>query len=99
MGCLFALFALGIPRMAVLLLWMARPEYFASVLSNSWLLGPLIGVFFLPIATLLFVLLWTPGVGLTGLDWLFVGIGLLLDIAAIFGSGWFQRRSGSGYKG
>lgn len=99
MGCLFAFFALGIPRMAVLLLWMARPEYFASVLSNSWLLGPLIGVFFLPITTLLFVLLWTPNVGLTGLDWLFVGIGLLLDLAAIFGSGWFQRRSGSGYKG
>lgn len=99
MGCLFALFALGIPRMAVLLLWMARPEYFASVLSNSWLLGPVVGFFFLPIATLLFVLLWTPNVGLTGLDWLFVGIGLLLDLAAIFGSGWFQRRSGSGYKG
>ncbi len=99
MGCLFASFALGIPRLAVLLLWMARPEYFASVLSNSWLLGPLIGVFFLPITTLLYVLLWTPNVGLTGLDWLFVGIGLLLDLAAIFGSGWVQRRSGSGYKG
>ena len=44
MGCLFGFFALGVPRMAVLLLWMARPEYFAAVLSNSWVLGPLLGL-------------------------------------------------------
>lgn len=100
MGCLFAFFALGVPRLAVLTLWMARPEYFASVLSTSWILGPMVGVFFLPIATLLYVLLWTPDVGLVGLDWLWVGIGLFLDLAAIFGSGWYQRRSSSsGYTG
>ncbi|MBE2238261.1 MAG: hypothetical protein IAE81_10750 [Caldilineaceae bacterium] len=99
MGCLFAFFAIGAPRLAVLLLWMARPETFAATLSNSWLLGPLIGIFFLPLTTLLYVLLWAPGVGLVGLDWLWVGLAFLLDIGALFGSGWAQRRSGSGYKG
>ena len=99
MGCLFAFFALGMPRLAVLLLWRARPAYFANTLSNSFLLGPLIGVFFLPLTTLMYVLLFTPGTGLTTLDYVWVGIALLLDLAALFGSGWANRRRGSGYKG
>lgn len=99
MGCLFAFFALGVPRLSVLLLWMARPAYFTETLGNSWLLGPLIGFFFLPLTTLLYVLLWTPGTGIVGIDWLWLGIGLLLDLGAIFGSGWVQRRGDSGYKG
>lgn len=99
MGWLFALFALGVPRLAVLLLWMARPEYFADVLSNSFVLGPLVGVFVLPLTTLMYVLLWTPSVGLAGLDYVWIGLALILDLGAMVGSGWFSRRSKSGYTG
>ena len=41
---------------------------------------PLLGLIFMPFATLMYVLLWVPGVGVTGWDWFWVGIAALLDI-------------------
>ena len=43
-------------------------------------LWPLLGIIFLPFATLMYVLLYTPGRGLIGWDWFWVGIAALLDI-------------------
>jgi hypothetical protein len=78
MGCLFALFAGVFPRLAVLILWIARPERIDAAFSTF--LWPLLGIIFLPFATLIYVLLYTPGRGLSGWDWFWVVLAALLDI-------------------
>ena len=65
-GCLFAVFAGLFPRLAVLLIWLARPLYVDAVFGGNWL-WPVLGVIFLPLTTLMYVLMWTPGIGLVGL--------------------------------
>jgi uncharacterized membrane protein len=41
---------------------------------------PLLGIIFLPFATLIYLLLYTPGRGLSGWDWFWVVLAALLDI-------------------
>ena len=78
MACLFALFAGVFPRLALLIVWIARPATVDAAFS-TWL-WPLLGIIFLPFATLIYVLLYTPGRGLSGWDWFWVVLAALLDI-------------------
>ena len=78
MGCLFAMFAGLFPRLAVLILWIARPERIDAAFDTFLL--PLLGIIFLPFATLIYVLLYTPGRGLTGGEWLWVVLAGLFDL-------------------
>jgi hypothetical protein len=78
MGCLFALFAGVFPRLAVFIVWIARPERVDAAFSTF--LWPLLGIIFLPFATLIYLLLYTPGRGLSGWDWFWVVLAALLDI-------------------
>jgi hypothetical protein len=57
MGCLLAIFAGAFPRLAVLILWIARPERVDAAFSSF--LWPLLGIVFLPFATLIYLLLYT----------------------------------------
>ena len=41
----------------------------------------MLGIIFLPFATLIYVIVYTPGVGLTGFDWFWVILAVLLDIS------------------
>jgi hypothetical protein len=66
MGCIFALFAGIFPRLALLIVWVARPERVDAAFDTFLL--PLLGIIFLPFATLIYVLLYTPGRGVTGGD-------------------------------
>ena len=70
MACLFALFGGLFPRLALLVLWIARPALVGAAF-NTFLL-PLLGIIFLPFATLIYVIVYTPGVGLIGFDWFWV---------------------------
>ena len=79
MGCLFALFGGAFPRLALLIVWIARPALVAAAF-NTFLL-PLLGFIFLPFTTLIYVIVYTPTVGLTGFDWFWVILALLLDIS------------------
>ena len=90
MGCLFALFAGFFPRLAVLFIWLARPAMFTAAFGGSWLL-PVIGVLVLPFTTLMYVILWSPGVGLTGLDWLWLILAVAIDLANLGGTGYTNR--------
>ena len=58
MGCLFALFGGLFPRLALLILWIARPALVGAAF-NTFLL-PLLGIIFLPFATLIYVIVYTP---------------------------------------
>ena len=78
MGCLFALFGGLFPRLALLIVWIVFPGLVAAAF-NTFLL-PLLGIIFLPFATLIYVIVYTPGVGLTGFDWIWVILAVLLDI-------------------
>ena len=95
MGCLFVIFAGAFPRLAVLFFWIARPAVFDAVFG-TWI-WPLLGIIFLPFTTLMYVLLWTPGVGLTGFDWVWIGLAVLIDIAGHAGNAYTNRDRVPGY--
>ena len=88
MGCLFALFGGLFPRLALLVLWIARPVLVGAAFSTFLL--PLLGFIFLPFTTLIYVFVYTPGVGLIGFDWFWVILALLLDISH-WTAGYTQR--------
>jgi hypothetical protein len=89
-GCLFAIIGGLFPRLGVLFIWLARPVYFSAAFGGNWL-WPLLGVIFLPFTTLMYVLLWSPGVGLTGLDWLWLLLAIVLDLGNVGGTGYANR--------
>jgi uncharacterized membrane protein YczE len=78
MGCLFALMAGVFPRLALFIVWVARPERVDAAFS-TWI-WPLLGIIFLPFTTLIYVLLYTPGIGLTNGDWAWVILAVILDL-------------------
>jgi hypothetical protein len=96
MGCLLLLMASFFPRLGVLIIWIARPAYFSAAFGDSWLI-PLLGILFLPFTTLLYVLMWTPGVGLTGWDWMWLAFALFIDISHHVGSAYANRNRIPGY--
>ena len=78
MGCLFAMFAGLFPRLGLFIIWVARPVFVDAAFDTF--IWPLLGIIFLPFATLIYVLLYTPGVGLTGWEWIWVILAGLFDI-------------------
>src|SRR4029453_8256521 len=78
MGCLFAMFAGLFPRLALFILWIARPARIDAAFDTFLL--PLLGIIFLPFATLMYVLLYTPGRGLVGGDCFWIVLAALLDL-------------------
>jgi hypothetical protein len=93
MACLFALFAGIFPRLGLFIIWVARPAR-VDAAFDGWV-WPLLGLIFLPFATLIYVLLWTAG-GLSNGDWFWVILAALLDIGH-WGGSWTQRRDAPGY--
>jgi hypothetical protein len=96
MACLFAIFAGVFPRLALFILWIARPARIDAAFDTF--LVPLLGIIFLPFATLMYVLLYTPGRGLTGWDWFWVVFAALLDIGH-WAAGATQRNQIPGRRG
>jgi hypothetical protein len=83
-GCLFALTAAFFPRLALLF---------------TWIFTPLLGIIFLPFTTLMYVLAYIPGIGLTGWGWLWLTVGILLDLSSYAGSAYSNRNRIPGYSG
>ena len=65
--------------MALFIVWVARPALVSAAFS-TWLI-PLLGIIFLPLATLIYVILYTPGFGLSAWGWFWVVIAGLFDLA------------------
>src|SRR5262245_24098590 len=96
-GCLFALAAASAPRLVLLFTWLFTP--LVSRAFHSAFLVPLLGIIFLPFTTLMYVLVWSPAVGVTGWGWFWVILGLLLDIGSYSGSAYGNRgRMPRGYQ-
>jgi hypothetical protein len=96
-GCLFVLMAGVFPRIAFLIFWIARPAVVDAAFGT--IIWPLLGLIFLPFTTLMYVILWTPGVGVTGVDWLWIAIAVVLDLGHYGGSAYANRDRLPGYTG
>jgi hypothetical protein len=93
-GCLLALFAGVFPRLALVIVWVARPKM-VDAAFDTWIL-PLLGIIFLPFATLIYVILWQTG-GLAGFDWFWVILAAILDLGH-WGASYTQRSQAPGYR-
>jgi hypothetical protein len=76
-GCLLAFGAAFVPRLVLLLAWIFSDRW-NVVWQGNWF-WPLLGIIFLPYTTIMYLLAWSP-TGIQGWDWLWIGLGLLLDI-------------------
>src|SRR5215208_3256531 len=96
MGCLLAMFAGLFPRLGVFIIWIARPAL-VDAAFNTFLL-PLLGIIFLPFTTLIYVIVYVPGVGLTGWGFFWVILALFLDLGH-WSAGYTQRNQVPGVRG
>ena len=87
-SCLFSLLVAGAPRLALVLLWILRPER-VDLAFDTFLL-PILGLLFLPIVTFVYVLIAPQGV--QGLDWLWLGLALFLDVGVWAAGSYLNRR-------
>ena len=93
MCCILTSLLLLGPRFALLIWWLFNPARF-NLAFSSWIWA-LLGTIFLPWTMIMYLIVF-PG-GVVGLDWLWMGLGLLADIAWYAGGG-FRRRV-PGYSG
>jgi hypothetical protein len=80
LGCIFVLIALLSSRLALALVWIFTPWVDRAFSALIW---PILGLIFLPWATLLYVLFWnTGGRGVAGWEWIFVILAVFVDVAS-----------------
>ena len=96
-GCLTGIIA-GFSRIMLLMIWFARPVMMNAAFGTFIL--PCLGFLFVPFTTLMYVFL-IQGVGrIQGLDWLWLILAFILDIASIGAAGAANRnRIPAGYPG
>ena len=96
-GCLTA-FVSSFSRIMLLFAWIARPVMMDRAFGTFIL--PCLGFLFLPFTTLMYVFL-KQGVGaIQGLDWLWLFLAVILDLASVAGAGAANRdRIPAGYPG
>jgi hypothetical protein len=91
-GCLLAL-GIGLaPRLFLILGWIFS-ERWDIVWQGDWLI-PLLGIIFAPYTTVFYMLVWSP-TGIQGWDWLWIAMGVLLDIMKW--SSWVKYRNENEY--
>jgi hypothetical protein len=93
-GCLLAMGAAFAPRVVLLIMWIVGPRVNAAF--NNFVV-PLLGLIFLPYTTIMYVLVWSPATGLSGWDWIWVALGVMLDIMK-WGQIANKRREIPGYR-
>jgi hypothetical protein len=76
-GCLIAMLAAFAPRVVIILAWLFSDRW--DLVWDTWI-WPLLGFIFLPYTTIMYVLVWNIATGVSGWDWLWIGLGVLLDI-------------------
>ncbi|MEA3337761.1 MAG: hypothetical protein U9R25_17840 [Chloroflexota bacterium] len=76
-GCLLAMGAAIAPRLVLIIMAIFGDRM--SLAFDSWI-WPVLGWIFLPYTTIMYILVWTPLGGVSGWDWIWVGLGLILDL-------------------
>jgi hypothetical protein len=88
MCCLLTVLLFLGPRAALALWWLFDMTRF-NVVYNTFLL-PFLGFLFLPFTTIMYTLVWQP-TGIEGLNWVWIGLAVVLDIASYGGGGYGNR--------
>jgi hypothetical protein len=76
-GCLLAFAASLAPRLVLILAWIFGRRW-DLVWQGNWIV-PLLGIIALPYTTIMYLLVWSPS-GLHGFDWVWLALGVMLDI-------------------
>ena len=76
-GCLIAMLAAFAPRLVIILGWLFSDRW--DLVWDTWI-WPLLGFIFLPYTTIMYVLVWNIATGVSGWDWLWIGLGVMLDL-------------------
>ena len=87
MCCLFTVLVLLGPRAGIILWWLYDQNLWSRVYDTFII--PFLGFLFVPWLTLMYMFV-APG-GIDGFDWLWLGLGLLADIATYSGGGYGNR--------
>jgi len=93
MCCMFATLVLLGPRVAGLFWWLLAPLRWELAFSG-WL-WPILGLVFVPWTTLMYVIV--AGGGVTGFDWVWIGLAVVSDIVSYSGSAYGNRDRIPGY--
>ena len=94
MCCMFTTLVLLGPRIGILVWWLFDPARWGIAFSSF--LWPLLGFLFLPWTTLMYVAVAPVG-GVTGFDWIWLGIAVLADISSHTGGAYGNRDRIPGY--
>ena len=86
--CLVIFALIFSPRLVMVIWWLLDMARWAATFDNA--LVPILGFVLAPWTTLMYVLI-APG-GVTGLDWLWLGVAVLVDLGSI-GGGAARRRA------
>jgi hypothetical protein len=81
LGCLLAYSAAVAPRFILILAWIFSARW--PLVWGGDILLPLLGILVLPYTTIMYMLAWQPtvaGGGVEGVEWLWVLLGLFLDL-------------------
>ena len=95
MCCLFLTLVFLGPRFFNFMWWLIQPGRYN--LAFSTFIFPFLGVIFMPWTTLMYVIV-SPG-GVTGWDFMWLGLAFLSDIASYAGGGVKERNRIPGYPG
>jgi len=93
MCCIFTTLVLLGPRIAGAIWWLANSVRWDLAFGS--VIWPILGLIFVPWATLMYVLV-APG-GVVGFDWLWLGLAVLADIGMYAGGGYGNRDRIPGY--
>jgi hypothetical protein len=81
MCCFFTALLLVGPRLAILVWYLINPIYVNGAFDNF--IWGFIGWIFLPWSTLMYITVYPNGI--TGFDWIILGLGVFADMATYFG--------------
>jgi hypothetical protein len=87
MCCLFSALVLLGPRAGILIWWLLEPARWN--LAFQTFIWPLLGFIFVPWTTLMYVLVFQGGI--EGFDWIWLGLGLVIDIGSWTGGAYGNR--------
>src|SRR6478752_5268454 len=93
LGCLLALGIAVAPRAVLILAWIFSDRW--KVVWQGSFFIPLLGIVFLPFTTIMYMLAWKP-TGISGWDWLWILLGLFLDLTN-YAQGANNRKQIPGY--
>lgn len=95
LGCLLAFGIAVAPRFILALAWIFSERW--DIVWGGDVLLPLLGIAFAPFTTVMYMLTWSPA-GIQGWDWLWIVLGLIMDVGHWAQMG-YNRKGVPGYTG